>query len=190
MVTSSVHQRASHSRFLIIGCDDKVGGEGAAASTITNAVNRWQLPAVETMVVSQLCTDHAIALAKVDYVIFVDACGSQGHRRSLQVQPLISHFSSGFSAEEGETNSEDLCPRSLLDLTSQRYGDSPLAWLIELPAECSASEQSLSATVQAGCDRALRTIAQFLQTYQKPNYPAQDKPEASRVIYQEALNCA
>lgn len=190
MVTSSVHQRASDSRFLIIGCDNQVGGEGAAASTITNAVDRWQLPAVETMVVSRLCTHHAIALAKADYVIFVDTCGSQGHARSLQVQPLTSNFSSSFLAGQGENDAEDLCPRSLLNLTCQRYGDSPLAWLIELPAECGAGEQALSATAQASCDRALRTIAQFLQTYQKPNYPAQDRLEAPRVIYKEALNCA
>ncbi|MEL6160839.1 MAG: hypothetical protein AAFR18_16660 [Cyanobacteria bacterium J06627_32] len=187
MVNSSVFQSASQSRFLIIGCDDKASGDGAAASAITNVVEGWQLPSVETMVVSRLNTNHTIALSRVDYVIFIDASSGQDKRRSLRVQPITGNFQ---LEEIGSDGAEAFSPRSLLNLTLQSYGESPLAWLIELPAACTASDQSLSAAAHAGCDRALRTIAQFLRTYQKPNYLIQDRPEAPREIHPEALNCA
>lgn len=155
-------QGAAHSRFLVIGCGHEQQGDEAAGLQVAKTVESWELASVKTLTASRLSPDHAAEIARADYVIFVDACSGQRCSRTVQIEPIVGDFQ---PLRRLSGKPQALNPWTLLNLTEQRYGESPQAWLLKVPAECGEVGSSLSATAQIGCDRATTTIARFLQTY-------------------------
>lgn len=158
----SASQGIAHSRFLVIGCGLDQQGDEAVGLQVVKAVESWQLASVKTLTVSQLIPDHAAEIAHADYVIFVDACGGQSCSRTVQIEPVVGE-SQPLRLLSGK--SQGLNPWTLLNLTRQRHGESPQAWLLKVPAEQVDQGTALSTTARLGCDRATTTIARFLQTY-------------------------
>lgn len=127
-------------------------------------VDNWKLPAVKSLAVSQLAPELTAELAKTNYVIFVDACGRQ-NIGTVQIDPIVicdeQSTSMALSAHSYD-------PLALLNLTQRLYNRHPQAWLFQIPIESCDLGSGLSSKAHQGCDRALRSIEQFLVTYRQP----------------------
>lgn len=149
--------------FLIIGYGNEFCGDAAVGPWVAMTVADWQLPAVKSVAVPQLIPELTAELAKTDYVMFVDACG-HNRIRTVQIAPIVvceQPPSRAFAAHMYD-------PLSLLNLTQRLYRRHPQAWLLQIPIESCDLGGDLSSKAHQGCDRALRSIEQFLITYRRP----------------------
>lgn len=159
----------SAERFLVIGYGNERRGDEGVGAMVARAVGRWQLQSVTTLVSSQLTPSHARDVIEANYVIFVDACGNRsGNNNSVKIEPIVGDSQVRRKLSGGM---QCLNPWTLLSLTRQRYGHAPQAWLLQVPTEHFDAQRPLSRTALQGCDRATRTIGQFLKTYHQPVYP-------------------
>lgn len=149
--------------FLIIGFGNELCGDAAVGPAVAMSVADWELPAVKSVAVPQLSPELTAELAQTNYAIFVDACG-HSRIRTVQIAPLVvceQPPSRAFAAREYD-------PLSLLNLTQRFYHRHPQAWLLQIPIESCDLGGDLSSKARKGCDRALRSIEQFLVTYRQP----------------------
>ena len=150
--------------FLIIGYGNELYGDEAVGPWVATAVAEWKLPTVKSLAVPQLTPELTSELAKTNYVIFVDACAHKGVR-TVQIDPIsiCGHqpASMAFAAHSYD-------PLALLNLTQRLYKRHPQAWLLQIPIEACQLGDDLSGVARQGCDRALRSIEQFLVTYRHP----------------------
>jgi Ni,Fe-hydrogenase maturation factor len=153
-------------RFLIIGSGHERQGDAAVGHQVVKTVADWGLPAVEPLAVRQLTPDLVADIARANYVILVDACG-QSCVHTVQLDPIVIGETL-LAGATGLDTSQPCEPSELLSLTQARYGRHPLAWLLEVPAQCFETDCSLSDRAQEGCNRALRIIEQFFITYLQP----------------------
>lgn len=152
------------SRFLIIGYGNELRKDDAVGPLVAEAVANWQMPSIRSLSVLHLTENLVHDIAGTDYAIFVTACSGSSCARTLQIDPI----------EQGSRMFEALAvkdihtcnPRTLLDLSQQRYGREPQAWFLQVPVESVAEGEGLSSTAQQGGDHAVRIIGQFLKTYQ------------------------
>ncbi len=161
----AIFQTPSKARFLIVGYGNDPTGDGAVGPQVADVIASWHLPAIKTIATQQLSPDLMDDIVLADYVIFIDACTGQSCARTVQLDPIIvgSQLPRTLAPDsKGET------PLALLNLTQQRYGRTPQAWLLQVPTESFERRDGFSATTQRGYDRAVRTIEQFLKTYQQP----------------------
>ena len=186
----------SSSRFLIIGCGKEHHGDEAVGPQVARIVNHWALDSVRTLTISQLQPSHAADIASAEYVIFVAGCRGYRCARTVQLEPIVGQFQP-LRVLSGQP--QILNPWTLLNLGQQRYDTAPQAWLLQVPTErfdpCLGVGESLSATAQNGCDRALATITKFFQTYQDPAHlfraPQHKRhPTYQSDLAQTELNCA
>ncbi|MFG6100088.1 hydrogenase maturation protease [Leptothoe sp. ISB3NOV94-8A] len=150
--------------FLIIGYGNELCGDDAVGPWVAMVVAEWHLPAVKSLAVPQLTPELTAELAKTNYVMFVDACGNQGIQ-TVQIDPIVAYDeqpeSMAFAAHSYD-------PLALLNLTQRLYNHHPQAWLLQIPIESCGLGRQLSSKAHQGCDRALRSIEQFLVTYRQP----------------------
>ncbi|MBE9069162.1 hydrogenase maturation protease [Leptolyngbya cf. ectocarpi LEGE 11479] len=149
--------------FLIIGYGNELCGDAAVGPWVAMSVADWQLPAVKSVAVPQLIPELTAELAQTNYVMFVDACG-HNRIRTVQIAPIVvceQPPSRAFAAHTYD-------PLSLLNLTQRLYHRYPQAWLLQIPIESCDLGGDLSSKAHQGCDRALRSIEQFLITYRRP----------------------
>lgn len=149
--------------FLIIGCGDELRGDGAVGSLVAMTVDSWQLESANAIVVRWFSPELILRLAQTDYVIFIEPCPEENCARTVQIQPVIPNR---HAAEITYTEPERYSPQMLMSLTCRVYGNCPRAWSFKIPTERSRYGERLSSTAKTGVDRAIRTIAQFLRTYQ------------------------
>lgn len=151
--------------FLIIGCSNDRCGDNAVGQRVATVVETWDLPEVRAIAVSQLIPELTTELSKTNYVIFVDACGRQ-NVSTVQLDPIVVYdqppSSMAFAAHSYD-------PLALLNLTQRLYNYHPQAWLLQIPIESCGLNNELSSKAQRGCDRALRSIGQFLVNYRRPD---------------------
>lgn len=152
-------------QFLVVGYGNDLKGDEAAGLRVAATVAQWNLPSVNTIAVSQLTPELVNSVAQAEYVIFVDVCSSESHARSFQMEPIVIG-DKALRTVSSDTHSYNLL--ALLNLTKQLYGYAPMAWLLLIPTESFDHGAALSSTSLRGCDRALRTIEQFFQTYRQP----------------------
>lgn len=166
---STARSIASH-QFLVIGRGNELRGDAAAGPQVARAVADWQLSAVRTLTVPHFTSNLVEAISEVDYVIFAEAGQAQSCARTIRLEPIV-----GDAPVRGTVLSMAYCcnPQVLLSLTRQRCGYAPQAWRLQIPTERCEFDEALSSTAQRGCDRALRTIEQFFQTYQQRPYMSQ-----------------
>lgn len=149
--------------FLIIGHGNELCGDAAVGPWVAMTVADWQVPAVKSVAVPQLIPELTAELAQTNYVIFVDACG-HSRIRTMQIAPIDvceQPPSRAFAAHKYD-------PLSLLHLTQRLYHRHPQSWLLQIPIESCDLGSDLSSKAHQGCDRALRSIQQFLVTYRQP----------------------
>lgn len=175
MVTSALAaqnkvQSTASQRFLVIGRGSELWGDAGAGLQVARAVADWQLASVETLTVPHFASNLVEAIAKSDYILFVEACNDKSCARTVQLEPIVGEPQSVGTVLSMAYRCD---PWVLLSLTRQRYGYAPQAWLLQIPTERCELGEPLSSTAQRGCDRALRTIEQFFQTYQQRPYMSQ-----------------
>ncbi|MEM9906521.1 MAG: hydrogenase maturation protease [Cyanobacteria bacterium P01_D01_bin.44] len=164
MLSVPTAQTATQYSFLIIGYGNELRSDDAVGPWVARVVADWHLPLVSALAVHQLTPELADAISHVDYVIFIDACG-ESCSQSIQLDPLAVDSPVPRTMSLG---GHSYAPMALLSLTQGLYGHHPQAWLLQIPIEGFELGETLSATAQEGCDRALRIIEQFLRTYQWP----------------------
>lgn len=165
MTRSSTIQAIAQSHFLILGYGNELQGDDAVGLRVANVVAKWRLPSVKAIAINQITPEIVNELVATDYVIFVDACNHNSCARTVQIDPIV------VGCEPSRTlpqKTHGFNPQVLLNLTQQLYGQSPQAWLLQVPIETLDFSEQLSSTAKRGCDRAVRTIEQFLKTYQQP----------------------
>ncbi|MEM9483396.1 MAG: hydrogenase maturation protease [Cyanobacteria bacterium P01_F01_bin.116] len=150
--------------FLVIGYGNELCGDDAVGPWVAMVVADWDLPAVKSLAVPQLTPELTQELAKSNCVMFVDAC-SQKAIQTVQIDPM--DVSDEYSPSMAfAAHSYD--PFALLNLTQRLYKRHPQAWLMQIPIESCDLGRELSSVARQGCDRALRSIEQFLVTYRQP----------------------
>ncbi|MEN8445196.1 MAG: hydrogenase maturation protease [Cyanobacteria bacterium J06555_13] len=166
MTRSSSFQSVNQSRFLIIGYGNELRGDDAVGPRVAEIVANWHLPSIKTISVHQLTPELVNDIALTDYVIFVDACSDSRCARTVQLDPIVvgNHSTRTLAAQDTHTYN----PLTLLNLAQQLYERKPQAWFLQVPIESVEFGKELSSTTKRGCDQAVRTIEQFLRTYQKP----------------------
>lgn len=170
MIATLPHKQTSASHpsikyhFLVIGYGDELQGDDAVGPFVAKAVEQWNLPTVKTLAVPHLVPELSAEIAQATHVIFVDASTRQC-KQPVQIDPLVVCSSSPDSSTSPHCD-----PCSLLRLSHTLYGHAPRAWSFKVATECFEAGCSLSRTADHGCDRALKTIAQFLTTYQPPKH--------------------
>lgn len=162
---ATVHHPLIKYHFLVIGYGDELRGDDAVGPFVAKAVEQWNLPTVKTLAVPHLVPELAAEIAQANHVIFVDAATRQC-KQSVQIDPLVACA----DMHQDSRHSRYCDPCSLLKLTHTFHGRAPRAWSLKVATECFESGCELSRTADQGCDRALRTIAQFLTTYQPPKH--------------------
>ena len=150
--------------FLVIGYGNELCGDDAVGPWVAMVVADWDLPAVKSLAVPQLTPELSQELAKAHCVMFVDAC-SQKTIQTVQIDP-IDVYDQQASSMAFAAHSYD--PFALLSLTQRLYKHHPQAWLMQIPIESCELGKELSSVARRGCDRALRSIEQFLVTYRQP----------------------
>lgn len=168
MARSNTIQSGTQVRFLIIGYGDKLRGDDAVGLRVAEIVASWHLPSVQSLAVPQLTPELVNDIAASDYVIFVDACSRSSGSSTLQLDPIVIGGCSSrtLAVKEKETHCYD--PLSLLELTQQLHNRAPQAWFLKVPIESLEVGEELSSTTERGCDRAVRTIEQFISHYGPP----------------------
>lgn len=149
--------------FLIVGYGNDLCGDDAVGPWVAMVVDSWKLPAVRSLAVAQLTPGLTAELAKTNYVIFVDACGRQ-KINTVQIDPIVICDEQSSSMALAARSYD---PLALLNLTQRLYNRHPQAWLLQIPIESCDLGSELSSKAHQGCDRALRSIRQFLVTYRQ-----------------------
>ncbi len=140
---------------MIIGYGNSLRSDDGIGERVADIVASWHLPEVRSLSRFQLTPELAQDLAKVDLVIFVDACrGTEIETIELKsLQPLNSiNIRSHFSD-----------PRAILSLTQALYNKCPEAWLLVVPGANFQLGDSLSSTGKKGVAEALIEIKNFLR---------------------------
>ncbi|MEL7068714.1 MAG: hydrogenase maturation protease [Cyanobacteria bacterium J06581_3] len=170
MTRSSATQSVNQVRFLVIGYGNELQGDDAVGPRVAEIVASWQLTAIKSLSVRQLTSELVNDIADADYVIFVDACSDKSCARTLQLDPVVIGDRSSKTLAAKDTHQCN--PLLLLRLTRQLYNRVPQAWCLQVPIESFEFKEELSSTTKRGCDRAVRTIEQFIRNYRQPAWIA------------------
>jgi hydrogenase maturation protease len=135
---------------LVVGYGNSLRSDDGIGMRIAEIVASWHLPEVRSLFRTQLTPELAADLAKVDLVIFVDACPTidpdtieLDSLKPLDSIPIRSHFGD---------------PRAILNLTQAIYGRCPQAlWLI-VPGINFQLGDRLSSVAEKGISQALIQI--------------------------------
>jgi Ni,Fe-hydrogenase maturation factor len=146
--------------FLVIGHGDSLKSDGGVGLAVAHAVANWGVPHVQTIITQSSTMDPPSpelvdAIARAEYVIFVDACQGKSLYRP-QITPIdcnVPRIYAGFN------------PTTPLAMVQARYGHHPQAWLLEVPAQDFTAGTELSPLAQQGLAQTLDRIAIFLRCY-------------------------
>ncbi len=142
--------------YLIIGYGNSLRGDDGAGQEVADRVNDWNLENVRSLSLHQLTPEVAAAIAEAEIVIFVDAISSSEKPiKQVQIIPLQAQENSSHW-----THFQD--PRSLLLLTQNLYGKTPIAYQVMIPAESFAFGESLSLTTEIAIEQALVEIQNLI----------------------------
>ncbi len=148
-------------RFWIICCDDT-----EATQQISQAVADWQLPGVRSLIAQELSSTVAGAIAYADYAIFITAHTQTNAR--IRVSPLGIPAQPRESLAASAVHDADQAmqsPASLLSGIYRQYGQSPQAWLFQLPTQEVRARRMQPVSTQNSVAQALNQIEIFVRNY-------------------------
>lgn len=147
-------------KFSIVCCE-----ETEATQKISKAVESWQLPGVRSLIGSDqpplAVTD---AIAQSDYAIFISPCAQPCSQ--IKVSPL------SLAQLPGDADSDAQSPESLLHSVHSRHGQTPQAWLFQLPATEIRAQRPQPVSTQKSVAQALNQIEIFVRNYTRAIAPA------------------
>ncbi len=153
---------SNKTKFWIICCDDT-----EATQKISQAVADWQLLGVRSLLAQQLSSTVAEAIAHADYVIFIAAHAQPSAR--IRISPLSSpthqQRESLAASAVHEDNQIMHNPASLLANIYRHYGQSPQAWLFQLPTQEVRARRVQPVSTQISVAQALNQIEVFVRNY-------------------------
>lgn len=165
-LNSQPYQYPGPHQFLIIGYGEEYHGDDGVGPYVAKLIGNWHLPTVRAVAVAALNLDLVALIAESRYVIFVDACHYR-YVQSVYIDPIEpANFPSNPSHDH------PLTPASLLSLAQTLYLCQTQVWAIHVAAVSFAPGSRMSAMAHYGCDRAIRTIAQFFVTYRQSPQPS------------------
>ena len=136
----------------MIGYGNPLRSDDGVGPQIAEAVGKWRLPHVRSMVCHQLTPELVVPIAAAGQVIFVDAAKDHGLVRLCEVEP----------AQTAETMTHTVDPSSLLRLSNALYGYCPEALSLTIPAENFSFGEKLSDICLEGMQTALARIRDLL----------------------------
>ena len=158
-------RKTRQNQLLIVCCGNELQGDAAVGPTVAMTVSEWGLASVSAIVVDTLTPNLILALSKADYVIFVEPCDEGDRTRTTQLWPIVVRQP---HLETIHIEANQCSPHTLLNLTRQVHDNCPQSWLLKVPTADFRLARKLSSTAKTGIDQALKTITQFLRTYQSP----------------------
>lgn len=158
-------RKARQNQLLIVCCGNELEGDAAVGPAVAMTVSGWGLASVSAIVVDTLAPSLVSELSKADYVIFVEPCDEGDRTRTTQLWPIVVRRPD-LATIHIEAN--QCSPHTLLNLTRQFYDNCPQSWLLKMPTADFKGARKLSSTAKTGINQALKTITQFLRTYQSP----------------------
>lgn len=131
-------------------CDDGIGQQ------VAKEIATWGMPNVAAIAVHQLTPDLVEHLAKVDKVIFVDACPTSVNQKAqvCSLELAQSRITTGHWCE----------PQVLLAMAQALYGYHPEAWWVMVPGVNFELGESLSSVAERGIEAALQNIEYLMQS--------------------------
>ena len=156
---------------LVIGYGNSLRSDDGAGCRVADIVASWELPYVRSLTVHQLTPELAEPIAQSDLVIFIDACVSNNEsdfvikraelKPTVQIQKILltEQLSSGWLANDLNAGIGHLSdPRSLLLLSQQVYGKTPVAYALLLPAVNWEFGEQLSEITSKNIEQAVDCI--------------------------------
>lgn len=168
-VAKPIHQpvprRVCQNQLLIVCCGNELRGDAAVGPLIAMTVSNWGLASARSIVVNQFTPELLFELARTDYVIFVEPCAENDCTRTAQFLPIVVDCT---HSEAIRMEAKPCSPYTLLRLAQKFHNSCPQSWLLTVPTEDFRFARGLSSTAKTGINQALKTIMQFLRTYQLP----------------------
>lgn len=113
---------------LVIGYGNTLRGDDGIGYQIAETVAEWQRPQVRSIAIHQLLPELAVDIAEVDLVIFVDAVVAHDPANpDIAITPIFAGSDENFSTHI-------ITPQLLLGMTQKLYGETPVAYLLTIPA--------------------------------------------------------
>ena len=170
---------------LVIGYGNSLRSDDGIGVRVAEIVADWYLPEVRSLCLPQLTPELAADLAKVDLVIFVDACQTLDSDTVKFALPRAS-FGGAVSCctlwslsapsdvgslvklhslkplDSSELRSHFSDPRAILSLTQAIYRKCPQAWWIIVPGVNFQFGECLSSVAEKGVSQALIQIKNLI----------------------------
>ncbi len=134
-------------KFWIVCCEDT-----EATQAISSAVDGWQLPGVRSLHLDQSPL-AAETVSQADYAIFITPYAQPCSQ--IKVSPLAVQ----------QPNPQPKSPAALLSDAHSRYGQSPQAWLLQLPTTEMRARRVQPISTQKSVAQALNQIEVFVRNY-------------------------
>jgi hydrogenase maturation protease len=113
---------------LVIGYGNTLRGDDGVGYQVTETVAEWQLSQVRSIAIHQLLPELAVDIAEVDLAIFVDAVVAHDPANpDIAITPIFAGGDENFSTHI-------ITPQLLLGMTQKLYGETPVAYLLTIPA--------------------------------------------------------
>ncbi len=153
---------SNKTKFWIVCCDDT-----EATQQISQAVADWQLLGVRSLIAPELSSTVAGVIAHADYVIFIAAHAQPSAR--IRVSPLgtLAHQQRESFAASAIHDADQAMqnPASLFANIYDHYGQSPQAWLFQLPTQEVRVRRMQPVSTQSSVAQALNQIEIFVRNY-------------------------
>jgi hydrogenase maturation protease len=153
--SSIIHRRLS----IVVGYGNQLRGDDAIGPRAAEAVAEWDVPGVRALAAHQLTPELAETLAAADLAIFVDALALDPADAASHPPPDVRSIAPASSMSALDHAGD---PRVLLALAAARYGRSPPAWSIEVPAHQFTLGAALSPQAERGLQAALLQVRALL----------------------------
>lgn len=140
---------------LVIGYGNSLRSDDSIGVRVAKIVAGWHLPEVQSLALHQLTPELAADLARVDLVIFIDAC------QALARDTVKLHCLKPIDSTEIRSHLSD--PKAILSLTQAIYGKCPQAWWLIVPGVDFQLGDRLSSIGEKGVCLALIEIRNLIQ---------------------------
>ena len=142
---------------LVIGYGNTLRGDDGVGPRVAEAVGALRLSGVRTLICQQLSPEHADSISRADSVVFVDAAVDAP--RDVQLRPLEPNTTTQLMAHAAD-------PRTMLALSRDVFGHTPVAWWLTIPAVKMDFSEELTPEARCGMKDAIGRIRELVDDRQ------------------------
>ncbi|MFO0949132.1 MAG: hydrogenase maturation protease [Planctomycetota bacterium] len=148
-----------HESILVIGYGNELRGDDGVGPRSAALIDELHLVDVRVIAAHQLTPELSAQLANARCVLFLDADPTVS-----QVQCERIDGRDYFGMNESALFGHSVGAPSLLALTKALFGVEPSAWLIHLPAPCTAVSDRLSPVAEKGVEECVRRVREWVES--------------------------